>query len=57
MINWRYLALCFWMLGSKVQAIFSALVQISLKGLKITEADSLPVRLQEAKERCTAKRH
>lgn len=42
MINWRYLALCFRTLDSKVPAIFSALSQISLKGFKITEADALP---------------
>lgn len=58
MINWLYLALCFWTLHCKVLAFFFfAPSQISLKGLKITEADSLPVGLQEAKELCPAKRY
>lgn len=42
-INWQCLALCFWTLDSKVPVIFfSVLSQISLKALKITEADSVP---------------
>lgn len=40
----------------KVLAIF-LLSQISLKGFRITEADSLPVKLLEALELCTATRH
>lgn len=40
----------------KVLAIF-LLSQISLKGFRITEADSLPVKLLGALELCTATRH
>lgn len=57
LLNWRYLVLCVLDAGFKGASCFSALPQMSLKGLKITEADSLPVRLLGAEEPCAATRH
>lgn len=57
LFNWQYLVLCFLDAGFKGASYFSAQSQISLKGFKITEAHSLPVRLRGAKELCTATRH
>ena len=42
--------------GSRGASCFSARSQISLKGFKITEADSLPVKLLGAQRLCTATR-
>lgn len=42
--------------GSEGASCFSAHSQISLKGFKITEADSLPVKLLGAQQLCTATR-
>lgn len=57
LLNWQYLVLCFLDAGFKGAGCFSALSQMSLKGLEITEADALPVRLLGTEELCAATRH
>lgn len=48
LLNWEYLVLGFLDAGWKGASHFSARSRISLRGLTLTEADSLPVRLQGA---------
>lgn len=57
LLNWQYLVLCFGDTGFKGASSCPALSQISLKGFKIPEADSLPVRVLGTEELCTATRH